>query len=94
MEATHMTRVPAPARWFHHEDRKFLVDEYNSPRDNRKWLRIGPIAVPIDEMRLYRQQQLDVSKETLCWPVIRYRPSWHIMGRVNVHDKMHGMLWL
>ena len=84
----------ARTRWFHHGDDKLLIDEYMCPRDNKKWFRIGPIAEPIEQMKLNNEQQKSVWKETLCWPVIRYRPSWHIMGRVNVHDKMHGMLWL
>ena len=65
------------------------VDEWN-----KRWLKVGPIAVPIDKMRIYRYQQVWLWNDTWCWPVIRYRPSWPIMGRVNVHDKMHGMLWL
>ena len=89
-----MTRVPAPARWLEFADRKFFIDEYVDPWDKLRWLKVGPIAVPIDEMKLKKHQQDSVWDETRCWPVIRYRPSWQIMGRVNVHDKMHGMLWL
>ena len=88
-----MTRVPA-RRKLEFEDRAFVIDEYVDPNDNRRYLKVGPIAVPIDRMKLYKPQQDTVWAETRCWPVIRYRPSWHIMGRVSVHDKMHGMLWL
>ena len=82
-------------RWFYHGDNdKFPVDEEVDPATKKKWIKIGPIAPPIERMWLIYEQQKKVLDETLCWPVIRYRPAWHIMGRVNVHDKMHGMLWL
>ena len=85
----------ARTRWFYHgKNDKFLVDEEVDPVTKKKWIRIGPITVPIDRMKLIHVQQKKILDETLCWPVIRYRPAWHIMGRVNVHDKMHGMLWL
>ena len=82
-------------RWFYHGDNdKFPVEEEVDPATKKKWIKIGPIAPPIERMKLIHEQQKKISDETLCWPVIRYRGLWHIMGRVNVHEKMHGMLWL
>ena len=89
-----MTKALVRTRWFHHEDNKFPIEEEVDPLTNKKRTRIGPIRVPRDEMKLIHVQQQEIFQETWCWPVIRYRPSWHIMGRVNVHEKMHGMLWL
>ena len=89
-----MTKDLVRTRWFHHEDNKFPIEEEVDPLTNKKWTRIGPIRVPRDQMKLIHVQQQEIFDETWCWPVIRYRGSWHIMGRVNVHEKMHGMLWL
>ena len=89
-----MTKDLVRTRWFHHEDNKFPIEEEVDPLTNKKWTRIGPIRVPRDQMKLIHVQQQEIFDETWCWPVIRYRGSWHIMGRVNVREKMHGMLWL
>ena len=83
-------------KWFYHDEdnEKWPMEDWVDPKDNKKWFRIGPIAPPYDRMKLVYAQQVNVWDHTLCWPVIRYRKGRHIMGRVNVHDKMHGMLWL
>ena len=56
--------------------------------------RLGPIPIPNQLFYIWKEQQRAVKIQTYCKPVIRYRRPWRIMGRVNVHDKMQGMLWL
>ena len=77
-----------------HEGRKIIVTTQWNKKYNRLDKRLGPIAMDRQTMTLKRGRQREVFEKITCWPVIRYRPSWRIMGRVNVHDKMHGMRWL
>ena len=83
-------------QWFYHDrDNEKWPNESEVDKDNTRWFRIGPIAVEHpDEMKLKYAQQMNIWNAVQCWPVIRYRKGRHIMGRVNVHDKMHGMRWL
>ena len=61
---------------------------------NRMEKRVGPMHIPDQKYYIWKEQQAEVIRLTNCKPVIRYRRPWRIMGRVNVHDKMQGMLWL
>ena len=83
-------------QWFlHDEDNEKWPKESETDKKGTTWYRIGPIAVEHpNDMKLIYGQQEDIWRDTQCWPVIRYRKGRHIMGRVNVHDKMHGMRWL
>ena len=83
-------------QWFYHdENNEKWPKESEVDEKGTRWFRIGPIAVEHpNDMKLIYDQQKYIWRHTWCWPVIRYRPSWRIMGRVIVHDKMQGMLWL
>ena len=83
-------------QWFlHDEDNEKWPKESETDKKGTTWYRIGPIAVEHpNDMKLIWEQQDCIWRDTRCWPVIRYRKGRHIMGRVNVHDKMHGMRWL